>query len=263
LKERKQEQAGEEGYRNHSTFANFSEETGPLTLFLLFFYNPLSPDIQIWLVRLLLLPSSEPSHPPTTFDSRYQYWVHIIRTSLSLYLSSNTQRCGFASLSNSVFFSDLCVAILGVLRFSRYSLMQHQHQQPNTCCSKLLPRRWWCAQIWSSNSFFLLHHQSITYPLKMGDFRIQQTWKREGNHNKTTHLEFHAFCQQTPRRASRATAHQESPQSNATCARNRGRGHCRTVGRPGAPDFRSVIPSTENSVVMVFETLDQEPPVLK
>jgi hypothetical protein len=121
--ESKQEQAGEESCRNHSTFANFSEETGPLTLFLLFFYNPLSPDIQIWLVRLLLLPASEPSHPPTTFDTRIQHWVHLIRTSLCVSLQTNTHmtlRICFP-FEFCVFFG-LWVVILRVLSFSRYSL---------------------------------------------------------------------------------------------------------------------------------------------
>jgi hypothetical protein len=100
----------------------------------------------------------------------------------------------------------------------------------------------------------------------MGDSRIQQTWKKEGNHNTTTHLEFHAFCQQaqSTRHDDRAPpAHQESPQRNATCAGNRGREHCRTVGRQARRTFGRSSGRLKNSVVVVLGTLAQEPPVIK
>jgi hypothetical protein len=79
--------------------------------------------------------------------------------------------------------------------------------------------------------------------------------EREGNHNKTTHLEFHAFCQQpqnTRHDERAAPTHQESPQRTATCARNRGRAALPDRRSAGAPDFRSVVPSPENSIVVVF-----------
>jgi hypothetical protein len=49
----------------------------------------------------------------------------------------------------------------------------------------------------------------------MGDFRIQQTWKREGNHNKTTHLEFHA-CLVNKRHDERAALPRIKKARNAT-----------------------------------------------
>ncbi len=128
--------------------------------------------------------------------------------------------------------------------------MQHQQQQPDTCCSKLLPRRWWCAQIWSSNNFFLLHHQSITYPLKMGDSKwnpanMEERGESQQNNASRISCVLSTTAKHAPRRPSRAPAHQESPQRNATCGRNQRTGALPDRRSAGAPDFRSVVPSPE------------------
>jgi hypothetical protein len=110
-----------------------------------------------------------------------------------------------------VFFLGLWVVILRVLNFSRDIPRCNTNSSNQTLAAPSFypddddAHR---SEDPTASSCFIIN--LLTYPLKMGDSRIQQTWKKEGNRNKSTHVEFHPFCQQSakhaPRRASRSLA---------------------------------------------------------